>query len=305
MIVKKARQPSAVNIPADLTYLYGFRDYLFSHSQSVHTRNAYLSDLIQSANLRDTALPDWQASDVQDAILQLQIQDKSPSSIARYMSAWRQFFIFLIEHKLRTDNPLQHIKSPKQARILPKSLSIDDVEKLLDIPDCDTALGLRDRAMLELLYACGLRISELINLQLQMIDMQYAIVRIRGKGNKERLVPMGEIAMDWLQRYLQQSRPQLLHGATDIVFLTRQGNLMTRQNFWYAIKAYALQAEIYSDLSPHTLRHAFATHLLNHGADLRAVQELLGHSDLSTTQIYTHIAQKRMHDIYQHSHPRA
>lgn len=305
MPVKKPRQPSAVKIPDAYAYLYGFRDYLFGQAVSVHTRNAYLSDLIQTAQLSQIALLDWQADDAKNALLALQEQGKSQRSIARYLSAWRQFFNFLNETGLRLDNPIQQIKIRQSPPSLPKSLSLEDVDALLACPDIHTALGLRDRAMLEMLYACGLRISELVNLKLQMIDFDHAFLRIRGKGDQERLVPLGEVALDWLKLYLKQSRPSLKKGETDIVFLTRHGNLMTRQNFWHSLKAYALQANIQQQLSPHTLRHAFATHLLNHGADLRTVQELLGHRDLSTTQIYTHIAQYRMQQVYQQSHPRA
>lgn len=305
MPVKKPRQPSVVKIPDTYAYLYGFQDYLFGQAMSIHTRNAYVSDLLQTAQLSDTPLPSWQAEDATQALLSLQDHGKSQRSLARYLSAWRQFFYFLNETGLRQDNPIEHIKLRQSPPTLPKSLSLEDVDALLACPDVDTALGLRDRAMLEMLYACGLRISELVNLKLQMIDFEYAFLRIRGKGDQERLVPLGEIALDWLTLYLEQSRPLLKKAATDIVFLTQHGNLMTRQNFWYSLKAYALQANIQQSISPHTLRHAFATHLLNHGADLRTVQELLGHRDLSTTQIYTHIAQHRMHQIYQKSHPRA
>jgi len=179
------------------------------------------------------------------------------------------------------------------------------VEALLEAPNIDTAIGLRDKAMLEVLYACGLRVSELTGLTLNGINLKSGIIRVKGKGSKERLVPLGEIAVDWLSRYLQTARPELAHGlVTDALFITVRGGFMTRQNFWYSIKNYAKIADIQSELSPHTLRHAFATHLLNHGADLRVVQMLLGHSDLSTTQIYTHVARARLQELHGTFHPR-
>ncbi|MCH4246662.1 MAG: site-specific tyrosine recombinase XerD [Acinetobacter populi] len=301
---KKLRQPTPVTIPQDKPYLQGFRDYLISHSSSIHTRNAYLSDLIQCSDLHPTALPEWQSEDVKSVLLALTAQAKSPRSIARYMSALRQFFKFLRETGLRQDDPLAEHKTPRQGRSLPKDLSKQEVEALINAPDTNTTLGLRDRAMLEVLYACGLRVSELIGLQTQMLNLEQGFVRIKGKGNKERLVPLGEIAIEWLKEYLHSARPTLYKNTTDALFLTQHGGIMTRQNFWYAIKRYALIANIQHELSPHVLRHAFATHLLNHGADLRVVQMLLGHADLSTTQIYTHVAQARMQQIHQQFHPR-
>lgn len=301
---KKIRQPSPINIPIEKSYLQGFRDYLISHSSSPHTRNAYLSDLLQCSELTQTPIPNWQHDDVTNILIQLTEQGKSPRSIARYMSAMRQFFKFLRETGLRQDNPLIEHKTPRQGRPLPKNLSSHDVELLIDAPDTATTLGLRDRAMLEVLYACGLRVSELIGLQTQMLNLEQGFVRIKGKGNKERLVPLGEVAIEWIQKYLVEARPALYKISTDALFLTQHGGIMTRQNFWYALKRYALIANIQQELSPHVLRHAFATHLLNHGADLRVVQMLLGHSDLSTTQIYTHVAQARMQQIHHKYHPR-
>lgn len=302
---KKLRQPASVTLPKSLSYLQGFRDYLISHSSSVHTRNAYLSDLKQCAALHKTPLPEWQSEDIKTVLLAMTDQHKNPRSIARSMSAMRQFFKFLRETGLRQDDPLADHKTPRQGRPLPKDLSRQDVEALIDAPNTHTALGLRDRAMFEVLYACGLRVSELISLQTQMLNIEQGYVRIKGKGNKERLVPLGEIAIEWLQKYMLHARPELYKTSTDAIFLTQHGGIMTRQNFWYAIKRYAVIAGIKQELSPHILRHAFATHLLNHGADLRVVQMLLGHSDLSTTQIYTHIAQARMQQIHRDFHPRA
>ena len=305
MLNKKPRIPAPVSIPEHLNFLQGFRDYLVAHTVSPHTRNAYLSDLIQCSQCNTTLMLDWSSHDVADVLLTLTQQGKSPRSIARALSALRSFYKFLREQKLRFDNPVATHKTPKIGRSLPKDISEQHVEALIHAPDTETALGLRDRAMLEVLYACGLRVTELLNLRLELINLNQGYLRIVGKGHKERLVPLGQVAGAWLEQYLQQSRPSLYKSATDYVFLTQHGGIMSRQNFWYAIKRYALKAGIQSDLSPHTLRHAFATHLLNHGADLRVVQMLLGHSDLSTTQIYTHVAQVRMQQLHAAHHPRA
>lgn len=301
---KKIREPASLVIPATQQYLVGFREYLISRNLSKHTRNAYLSDLMQCAHFSALPLTECGQQHIEQILLAWQAQAKSPRSIARCLSALRQFYTFLREAGLRQDNPMQDIKSPKQGRPLPMSLSFTEVEQLLDTPDAHSLLGLRDKAMLEVLYACGLRVSELIGLQLQMLNLEQGFVRIKGKGNKERLVPLGEVAIQSIQHYLRDARPQLYKVHTDALFLNQHGGVMTRQNFWYTIKRYALIAGIEQDLSPHTLRHAFATHLLNHGADLRAVQMLLGHSDLSTTQIYTHVSQARLQQIHQKHHPR-
>lgn len=304
MLNKKPRIPTPVAIPAYLSFLQGFRDYLVAQTVSPHTRNAYLTDLIQCSHLHSHDMTQWSHDDISDVLIALTKQGKSPRSIARTLSALRSFYKFLREQNLRTDNPVAAHKTPKLGRALPKDLSETEVEALIQAPNISTALGLRDRTMLEVLYACGLRVSELINLRLDMINLKQGYLRILGKGNKERLVPLGEVAVEWIEKYLQQSRPQLYKTATDYLFLSQQGGIMSRQNFWYAIKRYALQAGIQNELSPHTLRHAFATHLLNHGADLRVVQMLLGHSDLSTTQIYTHVAQVRMQQLHAAYHPR-
>jgi len=285
MLNKKPRIPSPVQIPEHLSFLQGFRDFLIAQTVSPHTRNAYLSDLIQcSEHCPSTPLPLWNSEDIADVLFELTKQGKSPRSIARTLSALRSFFKFMREQQLRSDNPVATYKTPKLGRALPKDLSELDVEHLLHAPDTNTSLGLRDRAMLEVLYACGLRVTELLNLRLELINLKQGYLRITGKGNKERLVPLGQVAIEWVEKYLNEARPQLYKSATDYLFLTQHGGIMSRQNFWYAIKRYALQAGIQAELSPHTLRHAFATHLLNHGADLRVVQMLLGHSDLSTTR---------------------
>lgn len=241
------------------------------------------------------------------AVLAAEIQQgKSPRSLSRYLSAYRQFFRWLVREGKISSDPVALIESPKTGRGLPKALTEAQVESLLAAPDTDTSLGLRDKAMLELMYATGLRVSELVGLQLSNINLNQGVVRVMGKGQKERLVPIGDEAYESLKSYLSASRPSLLQGQqTDSVFVTTRKSGMTRQAFWYMVRRYADQCGIARNrLSPHTLRHSFATHLLNHGADLRVVQLLLGHSDLSTTQIYTHIAReglKRMHEAH---HPR-
>ena len=232
-------------------------------------------------------------------------QGQSPRSTARFMSCARGFYHYLLREGRITVDPTLDVDSPKLGRPLPKSLSEAEVDRLLEAPDLDIALEFRDRTMLELLYACGLRVTELTSLQLGQVSVNQGVVRVFGKGSKERLVPMGEEALMWLQRFMAGPRAELLNGAPcDVLFPSRRGNQMTRQTFWYRIKIYASRADIKKDLSPHTLRHAFATHLLNHGADLRVVQLLLGHSDLSTTQIYTHVAKQRMQELHSQHHPR-
>ena len=228
-----------------------------------------------------------------------------PRSISRLIASLRRLYRFALrENKIAQDPSLQ-IESPKLPRSLPKSLSEDEVEALLAAPDIDDPIGLRDRAMLELLYASGLRVSELVGLKVTEVSLSEGVVRVTGKGSKTRLVPMGEVAADWIARYLKEARPAVLEKRlSDSMFVTQRGTAMTRQAFWYLIKRYALVADIQKPMSPHVLRHAFATHLLNHGADLRVVQMLLGHSDISTTQIYTHVARERLKQLHTAHHPR-
>lgn len=227
-------------------------------------------------------------------------------STARALSCLRALYRYLLRENEVKDDPTLRIENPKLGRPLPDTLTEEDVERLLAAPDTETPLGMRDRTMLEVLYACGLRVSELTGLKLSEINLRQGVIRIVGKGSKERLVPMGEEAISWLNRYLAEARNDLLKKnlGQDIVFPSNRGSPMTRQTFWHRIKELARKAGIRKKLSPHTLRHAFATHLLNHGADLRVVQLLLGHSDLSTTQIYTHIARQRMKELHQQHHPR-
>jgi len=252
------------------------------------------------------ALDQAGAEDLQ-AFLAHRIEDRksSPRSTARLTSAMKRFYQFLIQEKLIAGDPSKRLESPKLTRGLPKSLSEKDVDALLAAPDEHTALGLRDRAMLETLYASGLRVTELVTLKVAQLSLDMGVVRVMGKGSKERLVPLGESATDMVQRYLKTARIELLNGQkSDDLFVTGRGRAMTRQMFSHHIKRHALTADIRTPISPHTLRHAFATHLINHGADLRVVQLLLGHADITTTQIYTHVARERLKKLHAAHHPR-
>ncbi|MBU3071606.1 site-specific tyrosine recombinase XerD [Aestuariicella sp. G3-2] len=237
----------------------------------------------------------------------LEVQKSSARSTARFLSCCRGFYAYFLREGKIAEDPTALIESPKQGRPLPKSLTESDVESLLAAPDVEDPIGLRDRTMLEVLYACGLRVSELVGLKLGDVNLRQGVVRVMGKGSKERLVPMGDEAAQWLVRYVKEARPQLMkrEQTSDVVFPSSRGQQMTRQTFWHRIKHWAQVAGIRKEISPHTLRHAFATHLINHGADLRVVQLLLGHSDLSTTQIYTHVAIERMKSLHSEHHPRA
>jgi len=238
--------------------------------------------------------------------LAVRLENKLNSrSTARFLSCVRGFYRHQVREGVVQENPLALIESPKLPRSLPKSLTELDVESLLAAPDVDDPIGLRDRTMLEVLYACGLRVTELVSLTMPQINLRQNVIRVMGKGSKERLIPMGEEASSWLEKYFREARPFLLNNLpNEVVFPSTRAQQMTRQTFWHRIKHWAQVAGIQKPLSPHTLRHAFATHLLNHGADLRVVQLLLGHSDLSTTQIYTHIARTRMKAQHAAHHPR-
>jgi len=228
-----------------------------------------------------------------------------PASSNRRLTVFRRYYRWLVREGVRDDDPTLHIRSARQPPRFPKTLSERQVEMLLAAPDLGTALGLRDRAMLETMYATGLRVSELVGLQTVRVALNEGVVRVVGKGDRERLVPLGEEAREWIVRYLREARAQLLGArVADALFVTQRGGPMTRQMFWTLIKRYALVAQLHAPLSPHTLRHAFATHLLNHGADLRVVQMLLGHADISTTQIYTHVARERLKTLHERHHPR-
>lgn len=275
---------------------------------SDNTRSAYQTDLQQYAGWlagRGKGLLVGHKTDLLEYLGWRLQQGYKASSSARLLSALRRFYQQALEQGQITEDPSALVDMPKTRRNLPDTLTEADVDALLEAPDVDEALGLRDRCMLEVLYATGLRVSELTGLKLDEISLRQGVVRVMGKGSKERLVPMGEQALDWLERYLARGRPLLLGGkASDVVFPSQRGQQMTRQTFWHRIKQHAQMAGIIKPLSPHTLRHAFATHLLNHGADLRVVQMLLGHSDLSTTQIYTHVAQARLQALHAEHHPR-
>lgn len=273
-----------------------------------NTRDAYARDLEQlrvwlTANDRGQ-LPVFSERDLQDYIAHRHTDSRATSSNRR-LSVFRRFGRYLVRQGLRADDPTARLRAARTPERFPKSLSEQQVEALLAAPRVETPLGLRDRAMLETLYACGLRVSELVSLKTVEVGLNEAVLRVIGKGDKERLVPLGEEAMSWLTRYLGQARSELLKGrACDELFVTARGQGMTRQMFWSLIKRHARAADIHAPLSPHTLRHAFATHLLNHGADLRVVQMLLGHADISTTQIYTHVARERLKQLHARHHPR-
>ncbi|USD38079.1 MULTISPECIES: site-specific tyrosine recombinase XerD [Ferrimonas] len=294
---------------SDADVIEGFLDHLWAEKGlSDNTLNAYRSDLNRFREfLQHRSLGLLQVSDepVRQYLAHRQQQQVAKTSTARSLSALRRFYGYALRQGLCDRDPMTRIKQPKLSRTLPETLSEDQVSALLDEPDRDDPLELRDAAMLELLYATGLRVSELVGLQLEQVGLRQGVVRVVGKGSKERLVPLGETALELLLAYLKLGRPVMLAGRdSDVLFPSKRGLLMQRQTFWHRIKLYASRAGIDVSISPHTLRHAFATHLLNHGADLRVVQLLLGHSDLSTTQIYTHVAQARLQKIHEQHHPR-
>lgn len=275
---------------------------------SDNTRAAYQADLRQFADWlqeRSQGLLQVDRGTLLDYLGWRLQKGYKASSSARFLSAARRFYQHALEQGQIIEDPAALVEMPKTSRSLPDTLTEADVVALLEAPDISEPLGMRDRCMLEVLYATGLRVSELTGLRLDEISLRQGVVRVMGKGSKERLVPMGEQALDWLESYLAEGRPLLLGGKiSDVVFPSQRGREMTRQTFWHRIKQHAQVAGIIKPLSPHTLRHAFATHLLNHGADLRVVQMLLGHSDLSTTQIYTHVAQARLQTLHAEHHPR-
>jgi len=287
-----------------------FLDALWSErGLSKNTVEAYGRDLkLLSQWLAKTkkGLKDVDASCLQKYIAYCGEKGGKASSMARAFSSLKRYFRYQLREGRIDEDPTALIDTPKLAKPLPSTLSESQVEALLDACDISDPIGLRDRAMLELLYATGLRVTELVSLEYSQLSMQQGIVRVIGKGNKERLVPMGDEAVKWLSEYIESSRPLLMEGKgiSSFLFITKRGSGMTRQAFWYLIKRYAATVGIVQKISPHTLRHAFATHLLNHGADLRVVQLLLGHSDLSTTQIYTHVAKARLQSLHQEHHPR-
>ena len=267
---------------------------------------SYRRDLQLAERLCAKPLPDFSAADVQAVLAQLLDLQRKASSLARMRVSLRRFFAWMVEERLRADDPTVLLEAVRHEKPLPRSLSEAEVERLLAAPDLATPAGLRDAAMLELLYACGLRVSELVGLPLSAVFLQEAVLRVRGKGDKVRLVPMGEQAAEMVARYCREARPLLLEGrVSDVLFIAARGGAMNRRTFWKLIHDYAIAVGIRTAVSPHTLRHAFATHLVNHGADLRVVQMLLGHSNLSTTQIYTHVAEARLAKVFAAHHPRA
>jgi len=296
---------------SDADLLDEFSDTLWlEDGLSRNTLESYRRDLNKFAgwlqNQRGYGLPTATHADVQSFLAHLVSGKKAKAtSTSRAISSLKRLYRYLLrQNKIALDPTLQ-IATPKLPRGLPKSLTEEDVELLLNAPEVATPLGMRDRTMLEVLYASGLRVSELVGLLIMQVSLNEGVVRVMGKGSKERLVPLGEEALDWVRKYLAQARPQLLAGKmSDALFVTRRGTAMTRQMFWYLIKKHARHGGLHKPLSPHTLRHAFATHLLNHGADLRVVQMLLGHSDIATTQIYTHVARERLKQLHAKHHPR-
>jgi len=296
--------------PSDLAEIDNFCDALWlEDGLAKATLDSYRSDLDRLAG--------WLAEHGHEALLDIRettltafiahlAKHTRASSQARYLSTLRRFYRWQVGRGRLVSDPTLKLANPSLPSRLPKVMSEKQVEALLDAPDLDTPLGLRDRAMLETIYATGLRVSELVNLKLHEVGLADGVLRALGKGSKERLVPLGQLAIDWITRYLHEARPDILHGQqSDALFVTARGGAMTRQAFWQLIKRYALVAGIDpARLSPHVLRHAFATHLLNHGADLRVVQLLLGHADISTTQIYTHVARERLKSLHAEHHPR-
>jgi integrase/recombinase XerD len=286
-----------------------FLDALWSeHGLSRNTLAAYRADLAALAvwlQASGSSLQRAQRGQLLDYLAARIRLGARPRSSARLLTSLRRFYRWLAREALIAEDPSALIDMPKLGRPLPKTLSEAEVEALLAAPETADPLGLRDRAMLELLYATGLRVSELVGLRLHQLNLRQGVVQVTGKGGRERLVPLGEEAMHWLDSFLREARPALLgRRQTDRLFPSRRAPCMSRQNFWHLVQRYAHQAGIRTALSPHTLRHAFATHLVNHGADLRVVQMLLGHSDLSTTQIYTHVARARLKSLHQQHHPR-
>ena len=298
-----------MNVVSDEKIMRDFGDsLLFEKGASDQTDENYMRDLQKLSDFLqgvESTLMKATPEIINAFFIKELERDISPRSLARYLSCYKHFYKFLIIGKYREDNPAEDIKLPKYHEPLPATLSPDEVVSLLNAPDLTTPLGIRDYAMLEILYSCGFRVTELISLQFHQINFEVGYVRVIGKGDKERLIPIGEVALEAVKNYIQQSRPILLKGrSSDVLFVSNRGTEMTRQTFWYVLKKYVAEVGIKGGISPHTLRHAFATHLVNNGADLRVVQLLLGHSSLSTTQIYTHVAKERLKKLHALNHPR-
>lgn len=304
MFVRMVKQPlsSTDEIDAHLEMLW------LERGLAENTLAAYRRDLTVTAqHLAEADIHSLLQAQQQDLLEVLEYrrqQGLSPRSTARWLSTLKGFYRHAILQQRIESDPTSQIDHPRLARDLPGTISPKQVEALLEAPDVTTPVGLRDRAMLEILYASGLRVTELVTLSRTNVNQRQGVIRVTGKGDKERLVPTGEAALQWLERYTQEALPALLPGGGTVLFPSRLGRPMTRQTFWHAIKRYALKAGIAQKVSPHTLRHAFATHLVDNGADLRAVQMMLGHADLSTTQIYTHVANQRLKNLVLQHHPR-
>jgi integrase/recombinase XerD len=297
-----AESPTSRGIRAFLTFCR------VEKGLSLNSLEAYSRDLAALRAFADPLthgkLPDVEV--LQSYVNHLYRQDLSPRSIARHLSVIRSLFHFLVADEKTTVDPTEHLASPKQWSTIPKFLNREEIEKLIAAPDCGKPSGLRDRAMLELLYATGIRVTELIQLRLSNLDVRLGVVRVTGKGNKQRIVPVHQTALNTISEYVERGRPPLLKGkTTPYLFVTARGTAMTRQAFWASIKLNGRKAGIFDNLSPHVLRHTFATHLLEGGADLRSVQTMLGHADLSTTEIYTHVVRSRLRDTLDRHHPRA
>ncbi len=294
------------NIEVD-SYVDQFLTYLkLEKGFSSHSVSSYRTDIIQFIaflNTIERSVFDIEVNAANKYVKQLNQRQLSSKSIARKISSTRQFYLYLQRQHIVSDNPFNAVVLPKISRSIPKPMSESQVELLLNQPDSETPMGLRDKTMLELMYATGMRVSELVNLKVNQLNLNQGVVRVLGKGGKERLIPLGELSVDWLERYITVNTGKIqLHAGH--LFINQKGSVMTRQAFWYRIKKHAIQANINPAPSPHVLRHSFATHLLNHSADLRVVQMLLGHSDLSTTQIYTLVAKEKLKQIHAHHHPR-
>lgn len=285
-----------------------FTEHLFVEKRhSPNTVDGYRRDITRFVDFQPrTPLKSTTPSDVREFLLSLHNQGLSSRSIARSLSSLKSFFKYLVGENLIGENPVETLETPKIWRKLPHTLSLNEVESLLNQPDTETPIGLRDKAMLEVLYATGVRVSELISLELNDLNLEVGFLRSYGKGGKERVIPLGEVAQSYLKDYLEKSRPRLVKNKNlPALFISRRKGPMTRQAFWKIVKQYVVKANISVPVSPHTLRHAFATHLLERGADLRSVQQMLGHSDISTTQIYTHVVQERMREVFDKCHPRS
>jgi len=288
--------------------IHDFSEYLrIEKRYSPHTVSGYCHDLGRFSNFAsDRKVDSLNTSDIREFLILLGEQGLSGSSIARCLSSIKSFFKYLCLDKQLDNNPAEILNTPRSYRKLPNVLSSQDIDNLLNCPDKNSFLGLRDKAMLEILYATGLRVSELVNLKVSELDLEVGCIRTMGKGSKERIVPIGSMAKKAVNNYLLNSRTALLKGQNaEEIFVTKRGGCMTRQGFWKLLKRYAIQSNIRASVYPHVLRHAFATHLLERGADLRSVQQMLGHSDISTTQIYTHILRGRLLEIHQQFHPRS